>query len=91
MKQLFAHRLGVARKLIRYNHKTNDFNDKLTSRSMSLSSDALVENATSMTDYEFLDCGDLKRLERFGGKNLCLSIKNLCKITAFMTVLQYFF
>lgn len=87
MKQLLTHRLGVAQKFIRDNH---DFNYKLTSRSMSLASDALVENTPSMTDYEFLDCGDLKRLERFGGKNLCQSVKHLCEITAFMTALQFF-
>ena len=31
-----------------------------------------IEDETSMTDYEFLDCGDLKRLERFAGKLLTL-------------------
>ena len=27
-----------------------------------------IEDDVSLTDYEFLDCGDLKRLERFAGK-----------------------
>ena len=27
-----------------------------------------IEDEASLTDYEFLDCGDLKRLERFAGK-----------------------
>jgi hypothetical protein len=39
---------------------------------MSQTSDALVESSPSLTDYEFLDCGDLKRLERFGGRHHCL-------------------
>ena len=84
MKQVLSYRENVVQRFIRYHHKTNNFNDRLTSRSMSQTSDALVESSPSLTDYEFLDCGDLKRLERFGGRHHCLFIKYLCVFTTFM-------
>ena len=33
----------------------------------SLSTKAATDDSTHQKDYEFLDCGNLKRLERFGG------------------------
>jgi hypothetical protein len=84
MKQILSYRQNVVHRFVRNNHKIGDLIDTLTSQSMSLTSDALVENSPSMTDYEFIDCGDLKRLERFGGKLLHLSVKCLFGITAFM-------
>jgi hypothetical protein len=70
MRQILSYRQNVVQRFVRNNHEIGDLNDRLTSRSMSLTSDALVENSPSITDYEFIDCGDLKRLERFGGKLL---------------------
>ena len=74
MKQTLSLRQNVVERLISCHQKSHDFNGRLTSRSMSLISDASEGDSPSMNDYEFLDCGDLKRLERFGGRNLYLLI-----------------
>lgn len=39
----------------------------------SLSAKAAVEDSAHQRDYEFLDCGNLKRLERFGGTTIIVS------------------
>jgi hypothetical protein len=39
----------------------------------SLSTKAAADDSTHQKDYEFLDCGNLKRLERFGGTTISIT------------------
>ena len=47
--------------------RCNEFVSGRMGKRKSLSAKAAVEDSAHQRDYEFLDCGNLKRLERFGG------------------------
>ena len=61
----------------------------------SLSTKAAAGDSTHQKDYEFLDCGNLKRLERFGGTTISITLdvilQSCClkEFVVFCTSFQY--